>query len=73
MDLNSYYSQLPLGGRQTLAADLKIAPAFLYQIATGRRSVPPTLCRAIEEQTSGSVTVHELRPDIFGSAPGEAA
>jgi DNA-binding transcriptional regulator YdaS (Cro superfamily) len=73
MDIASYYSQLPLGGRQTLAAQIGISPAFLYQIATGRRPAPATLCRDIEKSTDGKVTLHELRPDIFGPPSSKAA
>ena len=32
--------------------------------------VPPEHCRAIEEITRGEVTRYDLRPDVFGEAPG---
>lgn len=32
--------------------------------------VPPEHCRAIEEITHGEVTRYDLRPDVFGEAPG---
>lgn len=35
--------------------------------------VPAERCRAIEQATNGAVTVHDLRPDIFGPAPQAAA
>jgi DNA-binding transcriptional regulator YdaS (Cro superfamily) len=34
------------------------------------RGVPPQRARDIERATGGAVTVHDLRPDIFGPAPG---
>jgi DNA-binding transcriptional regulator YdaS (Cro superfamily) len=73
MSIADIYHSLPPGGRQALAERIGIAPAFLYQIATGRRSAPARLCRPIEQATNGAVTVHELRPDIFGPAPEERA
>lgn len=33
-----------------------------------RGRVPAERCRAIEAATDGAVTVHDLRPDIFGPA-----
>lgn len=35
--------------------------------------IPAERCRAIEAATSGQVTVHELRPDIFGPPPSAPA
>jgi len=73
MDISTYYSNLPVGGRKALADALDVPPAFLYQIATGRRAVPPTLCRDVERATGGAVTRYDLRPDVFGPAPTEQA
>lgn len=36
-----------------------------------RGRVPAERCRAIEAATHGAVTVHDLRPDIFGPSKGE--
>ena len=68
MDLRTYYDSLPAGGRASLAADIEISPAYLYQLAVGIRPIPAARCRAIQAATNGAVTVHELRPDIFGPA-----
>ena len=70
MKLRTYYDSMPPGGRSTLAESLKVSLPYLYQIATHRRPVPPTLCHHIETATKGAVTVHDLRPDVFGPAPG---
>jgi DNA-binding transcriptional regulator YdaS (Cro superfamily) len=35
--------------------------------------IPPEHCRAIEAATGGKVTVHDLRPDIFGPPPSAPA
>ncbi|MBK1699765.1 transcriptional regulator [Thiococcus pfennigii] len=34
-----------------------------------RKRIPAERCRAVEEATGGAVTVHDLRPDIFGPPP----
>jgi DNA-binding transcriptional regulator YdaS (Cro superfamily) len=73
MDMRTYYDSLPVGGRRALADALEIAPAYLYQMASGRRTVSPKLCRSIERATNGVVTVHDLRPDVFGEAPDATA
>lgn len=39
---------------------------------TGRYRVPAEMCRRIQEATGGVLSVHDLRPDIFGPAPGIA-
>ncbi len=31
--------------------------------------VPAEHCRAVEAATDGAVTVHDLRPDVFGAKP----
>jgi DNA-binding transcriptional regulator YdaS (Cro superfamily) len=31
--------------------------------------IPAERCRVIESATNGQVSVHELRPDVFGVAP----
>lgn len=46
---------------------------FLRQIERGDRPIPPRYALAVQELTNGAVTVHDLRPDIFGPAPREAA
>jgi DNA-binding transcriptional regulator YdaS (Cro superfamily) len=46
---------------------------FLFQIERGDRPVPPRYAIAIQRATDGAVTVHDLRPDIFGEAPTEQA
>lgn len=35
--------------------------------------IPAERCRAIEAATEGKVTVHDLRPDIFGPSADRAA
>lgn len=53
--------------------EIGMTPQFLTQIERGKRPVPPRFAIAIERATGGVVSVHDLRPDIFGPAPSEAA
>lgn len=53
-----------VGGQAVLAREIGAAPAFVYQWATGRRSVPAEFCPKIERATHGAIRCEELRPDI---------
>ena len=55
---------------QALADKCETKPVYLGQIARGHRKASHTLAMAIERATHGAVTVHDLRPDIYGPAPG---
>jgi DNA-binding transcriptional regulator YdaS (Cro superfamily) len=57
------------GGQKPLADILNVHPAMVSQWATGRRPVAAHHVLAIEEATG--VSRHDLRPDVFGSAPAE--
>lgn len=37
---------------------------------TNRGKCPPEWCIAVETAVGGRVTRHQLRPDVFGPAPG---
>lgn len=69
MELRAYLDTLPRGGQAGLARAIGTTPVYLYQISTGRRPVPGNLCLKIQEASAGAVSVHDLRPDIFGPAP----
>lgn len=58
------------GGQAQLARELGITAQAVSQWISGTRPVPAKHCRAIEAATG--VSVHELRPDVFGP-PGKAA
>ena len=53
-----------VGGQAVLAREIGASPAFVYQWATGRRSVPAEFCPKIERATHGAIRCEELRPDI---------
>lgn len=58
-----------LGRRSALADACKTSPDYLWQVATGRRKASFKLAREIEAATSGLISRHDIRPDIFGPAP----
>jgi len=55
--------------RKALAAAVGSDPDYIWQIATGRRKASFKLAQRIHDETSGEVSKHILRPDIFGEAP----
>ena len=57
------------GGVSALAAVLGVKSPTVYQWKTGDRKVSPRLALAISHKWPDLVTVHDLRPDIFGPAP----
>jgi DNA-binding transcriptional regulator YdaS (Cro superfamily) len=57
-----------IGSQKRLADLLGIKPPSVHEWVV--KGVPPAeRCRAIEAATEGKVTVHHLRPDIFGPPP----
>jgi DNA-binding transcriptional regulator YdaS (Cro superfamily) len=59
----SEYLLAEKGRTALIARDAGLAPAFLSQIACGRRPAPPTHCPAIETATFFAVRRWDLRPD----------
>jgi len=60
MELRIY---LAVRGRTSaLAEKLGVSPAYLYQMATGRRPVPPTVAPEIVKHTEGQVRQWDCRP-----------
>jgi DNA-binding transcriptional regulator YdaS (Cro superfamily) len=49
-----------------LARKLGVSKQIVSHWKVGRYRVPAERCREIEQLTGGVVTVHELRPDVFG-------
>lgn len=58
-----------LGGPAKVA---KMAGDITSQAVSQWTVIPVNRCRMIERATEGKVTVHDLRPDVFGPAPGVA-
>ena len=57
-----------LGSQGKLAKALGVTAMAVSQWR--RRGIPVERCRDIEAATHGAVTVHDLRPDVFGPSPG---
>ncbi len=55
------------GEAKRLAAKVNSDPAYLYQIATGRRRAGFELAQKIEKGTRRAVRKESLRPDVWGS------
>lgn len=58
-----------LGGPTAFARRIGVSKQFVTQLQNGKRSVPAKRCLPIQAATKDGVTVHELRPDVFGPAP----
>lgn len=56
---------LKRNGRKSLADAIGTAPDYLYQIATGRRRPRPAMALAIERETGGRVSRHDLLPEVW--------
>lgn len=48
--------------------EIGMAPQFLTQIERGERRIPPRYALRIERIPGSCLTVHDLRPDIFGAS-----
>lgn len=64
--LESYIDQV--GGAE-LARRLRVSESSVSHWKSGRFRISPKRCREIEDISGGAVTVHDLRPDIFGPTP----
>lgn len=63
-----------VGGSQSeLARRIGCSQVFVHHMLRGQRAIPARFCVAIEAASGGVVTRYELRPDVFGEAPGSAA
>lgn len=57
------------GGQVALARRCNLSQAAVSKWARGG-TVSAENAIAVQSATSGAITVHDLRPDIFGPAPG---
>jgi DNA-binding transcriptional regulator YdaS (Cro superfamily) len=55
-------------GGSALAERLGVSKAAVSSWRNGRWRVPAERCRAIQELSNGAVSVHDIRPDVFGPA-----
>lgn len=73
MDTSIKRAAAACGGIPELARRVGKARAYVWQMTHGVRPVPATLVLLIEAATDGQVTRYELRPDVFGDPPSQAA
>jgi hypothetical protein len=57
----------------SLAVTADCSASTLYMIAMGHKQSGPKLARRIERATGWAVSVHSLRPDVFGPTPADQA
>jgi len=60
-----------VGSLSQLADAIDVSPQVV-QNWRSRGRVPPERCADVERATGGTVSRHDLRPDIFGPAPAPA-
>ena len=60
-------------GATRFAVALGVSKGAVSHWRNGRFRVPPHRCREIAAISNGELTVHDIRPDVFGAAPSEAA
>lgn len=60
------------GSVSALALALGVKPPTVSQWKNGDRPVPARFALAIERKWPEIVTVHDLRPDVFGTPEGQA-
>lgn len=61
------------GGIGALASALGVKPPTVYQWKSGDRKVSPRLAIAISQRWPEILSVHDLRPDVFGPQPEPAS
>lgn len=54
--------------RETLAKEARTSVAYLWQLAGGHRKASLKLAKALQDASSGALTIEGLRPDVFGSS-----
>jgi len=68
MDMRTYWRSLSAAAKDEMARTLNCNRDYLAQIACGFRKGSPQMARQIESYTNGTVSKHELRPDVFEPA-----
>jgi DNA-binding transcriptional regulator YdaS (Cro superfamily) len=54
-----------LGSQQALADAVGVKQPSVHHILTDGKKVPAEWCLPLEKATSGKVTRHQLRPDLY--------
>ncbi|MEW8178589.1 MAG: YdaS family helix-turn-helix protein [Candidatus Thiodiazotropha endolucinida] len=73
MDIKAFIEPMSADEKAAFAERAKTSVAYLSQLANGHRKAGLKTVHAIEQASNGSVTGHDLRPDIFGPRQETAA
>ena len=66
MKLKKYTDELGVNGRDSFANQLDISGVYLWQIIHNKRNPSAKVARKIHIATDRTVSLEELRPDIWG-------
>ncbi len=66
MKLNEYLESLTPAEREAFAERTGTTDGYLKQLKCGHRKPSVPLCRRFVEASSDSLTLAELRPDVWG-------
>lgn len=73
MKLRQYLDELKPEARRSFADRVGTTMDYFYQLTGGHRKPSVELVKRIESESGGKVTRYELRPDIYGDLPRDAA
>lgn len=65
MTLSDFFISQPHGARRRFAAQVGIAPAYLYQIEKGLKPAPVRRVIDIAKASGWAVTPHDLYPEMY--------
>ena len=68
MDIDQYIKSAGIT-RIQFAEMVGVSEGMVGHWITGRYRVAAERCLRVESATNGAVTRHDLRPDVFGTAP----
>jgi len=68
--MNKLQTFIDAYGSGKLAADLDVSKSAVSSWRNGRFRMSHTMARKVAACSGGALTVYDLRPDIFGPAPG---
>lgn len=57
------------GSQSELARRIGVKQGHIWYWLHRGKKAPPEFCRAIEIATGSAVSIHDLRPDVFGETP----
>jgi len=67
--MNKFHAFIDQFGAARLAARLEVSKGTVSHWRSGRHKPDARRCRRIASLSEGAVSVHDIRPDIFGPRP----